>query len=113
MNKEKVAVVNTKQMNEMIDELRYLQATLIPLLSEDSSLVKNLEDIIVKLDKANANLNNTIEKKVNESFTDIMMTNKLLFYAIVSDPEALNDSIKLAKQMNDKKFLDWINQKLN
>ncbi|SFP02070.1 hypothetical protein [Hydrogenimonas thermophila] len=111
MDRKNLALVDTKQINEMIDELRYLEGTLIPLLGENSSLIKRLENIAVQLDNANSNLDKLIGDKLNESLTDITMVNKLLFYTIVSDPEALEDSVSFAKKVKDKNFLEWLKQK--
>jgi hypothetical protein len=112
MNKD-IAAVSTKELEELIDELKYLEGRLIPLINGDSSLIKKLESLILQLDRVNNNLEAKLEQEFKDTPAgkDIILTNRFILYALVSDEEALRDSVEFAKKLDDTQLLNWLAKK--
>ena len=105
MDTKDLAVVNKSDLQSLIDDLKYLEGKMLPLLK---SVVKQVESVTVELDEK---LNKNISKELIQSLNETAMINKLLYYTVVTDKVALDDVREHAKKVKDKAFLKWLDNK--
>ena len=115
MNNKDVAVVNTKQVEELIDELKYLEAKLLPQFEGDSSLFKNINNMIEKLRDINQNIEKRIEYALenNPHGIDFKYDVRFVKYALLTDLESIKDVLHVARKLDDRDFIVWIFNQVN
>jgi len=110
MNSKDVAVINTKQIEELIDELKFIEAKLLPQLEGDSKLFKSINGVVEHLQKANENL----EKRIEDAFEnnphgiDLKYDIRFVRYALLTDFESVKDVLHVARKLDDRDFISWI-----
>ena len=111
MNNKDVVVANTKQIEELIDELKYLEAKLLPHLEGDSTLNQSLKGILQELRNANKNIRKQIEATFLSSDPyGVDFKNSILFvrYALLTDFESVKDVLHVARKLDDRDFISWV-----
>lgn len=111
MNNKDVVVANTKQIEELIDELKYLEAKLLPHLEGDSTLNQSLKGILQELRDANKNIRKQIEATFLSSDPyGVDFKNSILFvrYALLTDFESVKDVLHVARKLDDRDFISWV-----
>ena len=111
MNNKDVVVANTKQIEELIDELKYLEAKLLPHLEGDSTLNQSLKGILQELRNANKDIRKQIEATFLSSDPyGVDFKNSILFvrYALLTDFESVKDVLHVARKLDDRDFISWV-----
>ena len=90
---------------EIIDEMRYIEDTLLP----------KLESLLERAEQLNQNIEKRIEYALenNPHGIDFKYDVRFVKYALLTDLESIKDVLHVARKLDDRDFIVWIFNQVN
>ena len=90
---------------EVIDEMRYIEDTLLP----------KLESLLERAEQLNQNIEKRIEYALenNPHGIDFKYDVRFVKYALLTDLESIKDVLHVARKLDDRDFIVWIFNQVN
>lgn len=90
---------------EVIDEMRYIEDTLLP----------KLESLLERAEQLNQNIEKRIEYALenNPHGIDFKYDVRFVKYALLTDLETIKDVLHVARKLDDRDFIVWIFNQVN
>ncbi len=90
---------------EVIDEMRYIEDTLLP----------KLESLLERAEQLNQNIEKRIEYALenNPHGIDFKYDVRFVKYALLTDLETIKDVLHVARKLDDRDFIVWVFNQVN